>query len=352
MLEKIDEKDTWQTLKESRKPIVLYGMGNGADQIIDVLAGYGLEASDVFASDGFVRGQLFHGKRVLTLREAEEKYDDFIVVMTFAVHDERTLDFVKELSKRHTLLSPTVPVSGGGLITRTFVKEHDSEYDRAFSLLSDEKSRETFLNVLRFTVSGNTDYLFPVMSEKSEVYSDILHLSANENIIDLGAYNGDTVQEFLEATNGQYENILALEPDEKNFKKLLKNTEGLKNVMCRNLGAWDKDETLFFEKKSSRSSHKSDTGIPVRFTSVDNLIHEKVSFIKMDIEGAEGKALDGAANTIRQYKPKLYVCAYHRNEDLFALPLKINGIQPGYSYYFRHHPYIPAWESNFYCVYE
>ena len=122
MLEKIDEKDTWQTLKESRKPIVLYGMGNGADQIIDVLNSYGLEASDVFASDGFVRGQLFHGKRVLTLREAEDKYDDFIVVMTFAVHDERTLDFVKELSKRHTLLSPTVPVSGGGLITRAFVK--------------------------------------------------------------------------------------------------------------------------------------------------------------------------------------------------------------------------------------
>lgn len=352
MIEKIDDRDTWQTLKESRKPIVLYGMGNGADQIIGVLNSYGLEPSDVFASDGFVRGQIFHGKRVLTLQEAEEKYGDFVIVMTFAVHDEKTLCFVKELSKRHTLLSPTVPVSGGGLITRDFIKEHDSEYDRAFSLLSDEKSKESFLNVLRFTVSGNTDYLFSVMSEKEEVYSDILKLTKNERIIDLGAYNGDTVKEFLQATNGCYESILALEPDEKNFKKLLKNTDGLKNVTCKNLGAWDKDETLFFEKKSSRSSHKSDKGIPVRFSSVDSLADREVSFIKMDIEGAESKALDGAAATIRKYKPKLYVCAYHRNEDLFALPLQINRIQPGYSFYFRHHPYIPAWESNFYCIYK
>ena len=109
---------------------------------------------------------------------------------------------------------------------------------------------------------------------------------------------------------------------------------------------------MFFEKKSSRSSHKADSGVPVRFTSVDSLVNDEVSFIKMDIEGAESRALDGAANTVRKYKPKLYVCAYHRNEDLFALPLKINEICPGYRFYFRHHPYIPAWESNFYCVHE
>lgn len=352
MIEKIQDKDTWQCLKDSRLPIVLYGMGNGADQIIDVLNAYDLTFSDVFASDGFVRGQLFHGKKVLTLSQVEEKYDDFIIVMTFAVHDEKTLSFVRELSKKHTLLSPTVPVSGDGLITREFVRAHDAEYDKAYALLADEKSRESFLNVLRFTVSGNTEYLFSATSEKQEVYSDILKLTQEESIIDLGAYNGDTIREFLDATNGKYKKILALEPDEKNFRKLLKNTEGLHNLECQNLGAWNREETLYFDRKSSRSSHKAESGVPVSFTSVDKLISYEVTFLKMDIEGAEGKALDGAAGTIRRYKPKLYVCAYHRNEDLFALPLKINEIQPGYRFFFRHHPYIPAWESNYYCIYD
>ena len=91
-------------------------------------------------------------------------------------------------------------------------------------------------------------------------------------------------------------------------------------------------------------------GIPISFDSVDNAITEPVSFIKMDIEGAEKKALDGAKETIKKYKPKLYVCAYHRNEDFFALPEKILSLNPDYNIFLRHHPYIPAWETNFYCV--
>ena len=117
-----------------------------------------------------------------------------------------------------------------------------------------------------------------------------------------------------------------------------------------NLGAWNKKETLHFEKKAGRSSHKSETGIPINFDSVDNVINEPVSFIKMDIEGAEKKALEGAKETIKKYKPKLYVCAYHRNEDFFALPEKILSLNPDYNIFLRHHPYIPAWETNFYCV--
>ena len=69
-------KELWQTLREEGKPIVLYGMGNGADKIISVLESKGMEFADVFASDDFVRGQLFHGKKVLRLSEVEEKYKD------------------------------------------------------------------------------------------------------------------------------------------------------------------------------------------------------------------------------------------------------------------------------------
>ena len=74
------------------------------------------------------------------------------------------------------------------------------------------------------------------------------------------------------------------------------------------------------------------------------------TFIKMDIEGSEMKALEGAENTIKRYSPKLYICAYHRNEDLFALPMKVLEMNEKYKIYFRHSKYIPAWESNFYCI--
>lgn len=351
MIEKIKEKNVWDELKSAGLPVVLYGMGDGADQVIAQAAEFGIEFADVFASDGFVRGQSFHGKRVLKLSEAEEKYGEFIIVTAFAVHDEKMLKYISELSKKHILFSPTVPVAGGGLLTREFIKAHDEEFDRAYSLLADGQSKKAYADVLNFAVSAKPEYLLGCQSEKNEVYESLLCLSENERILDLGAYDGDTIREFLSSTGGKYERITAFEPDEKNFKKLIKKTEGMNNLVCLNIGAWDKKETLFFEKKSSRSSRAAAKGAAVRFEAVDGVISSPVSFIKMDVEGAERNALLGAKETVRKNRPKLYVCAYHRNEDMFALPLLIEEILPGYKFYFRHHPYIPAWESNFYCVY-
>ena len=350
MTENIKEQELWERLKANSLPVLLYGMGNGADMIIEELEKLNIHFADTFASDGFVRGQLFHGKKVLSLSQAEEKYGEFIILTTFAVHDEKTLEFIKELSKRHRLYSPTVPIAGKGLFTLDYIAKNEERFDRAYSLLADEKSKKTFLDVLNFKVSGKPEYLFACRSEKDEVYRNILKLSKKESIVDLGAYDGDTIREFLHFTGGEYRRIFAFEPDEKNFKKLAKKTEGMSALSLFNLGAWNKKETLHFEKKAGRSSHKSETGIPINFDSVDNVITEHVSFIKMDIEGAEKKALDGAKETIKKYKPKLYVCAYHRNEDFFALPEKILSLNPDYNIFLRHHPYIPAWETNFYCV--
>ncbi|MBE6773052.1 MAG: FkbM family methyltransferase [Ruminococcaceae bacterium] len=350
MTEKITAVPLWDYLKAAGKPIVLYGMGNGADMIIEVLEGLGLDFSDVFASDGFVRGHFFHGKKVLTFSEVKEKYEDFIILMTFAVHDRKTLDAIKKMSKEYELYSPTVPIAGKGLFTLGYIKENEELFDRAYSLLYDERSKEDFVKVLNFKVSGDLSYLFSCEYEKKLLYEEILHLGKYETIVDLGAYDGDTIREFLSFTGGNYKRIIAFEPDGKNFRKLSAKTEGMENLELYNLSAWNKKETLFFSKKKGRNSHLSDEGIPVEADSVDNTVKGEVTFIKMDIEGAELKALEGAKNTVSTFRPKLYVCAYHRNEDFFTLPIKIKELCESYRIYFRHHPYIPAWESNFYAI--
>ncbi len=352
MLEKITDIPLWDYLKNAKKPILLYGMGNGADMIINVLDSLSISYADTFASDGFVRGHSFHGKKVLSYSEAKEKYGDFITLMTFAVHDKQTLERIKEMCGEGEFYSPSVPVASSELFTAEYLKENADRFERAYECLADEKSRETYLNVLRFRISGKPEYLFQVMYEKELLYKEILHLGENERIVDLGAYDGDTIREFLNATEGRYEKITAFEPDAKNFRKLTEKTAGMENIELHNLGAWNKKETLLFAKKGGRNSRKDEGGIPVSFDSVDNIVSGKVTFIKMDIEGAEAKALEGAKNTIRKYLPKLYICAYHRNEDLFLLPEIIRDLSPDYKIYFRQHPYIPAWECNFYAVIE
>ncbi len=346
----ICEETVWASLKNESKPILLYGMGNGADMIIEKLNAFGIEYNDVYASDEFVRGHFFHGKKVLKFSEAEEKYGDFVSLMTFAVKDDETINRVFQMSKKHPFYSLTVPVAGNGLFTREYFEENREKFEEVYNMLEDEKSRTTYENIINFKISGKLDYLIPSFSEKNEVYSDILHLTQDEVIVDLGAYNGDTAEEFLNATGGKVKKIFAVEPDRKNFNKLEKNTEKFDFIERINAAAYSEDTVLFFKKTAGRQSKIADSGEEVRAITVDSTINEPITMLKMDIEGSEMHAIEGAKQTIQKQKPKLYICAYHRNEDLFSLPLAIKQIRPDYKFYFRQHKYIPAWESNFYCV--
>lgn len=349
MLEMINEHNVWDNLKTSNKPVVLYGMGLGAEKIMDTLAEYGISVDDIFASDEFVRGHSFRGFKVLKYSEVCKKYDDFNVVLCFASRLDGVINRIAEINKEHTVYAPDVPVAGGGLFSREFIEENEDKFDFVYNHLADEESKRVFIDILNFKVSGKIGYLLNSFVDKQSVYHDILKLSDSEDILDLGAYDGDTIREFMQATNGRYSSITALEPDSKNFKKLIKNTEGMENLTCLNMGAWNEKDTLIFSTKAGRNSKLSADGVGVEVTDIDSL-ELSPSFIKMDIEGSELKALDGMKQTIKRYKPKLYVCAYHRNEDLFALPFKILELDEGYKIYFRHSQYIPAWESNFYCV--
>lgn len=351
MIELLNENENiWDFLARDDKPVVIYGMGNGAEKIMSTLDTYGVKISDIFASDEFVRGHSFKGFQVMKYSEICEKYDDFNVVLAFATHLDNVLDRIKRINSEHSVFAPDVPVAGGGLFTLEYVKENEDKFDFVYNQLADTQSKQVYLDIINFKISGKVDYLFSSFCDKTEVYRDILKLKDDEIIADLGAYDGDTIREFTDFTDGKYKHIYALEPDAKSFKKLKKFTENMTDIDIYNMGAWSTKDTLIFDSQASRNSKLSSKGVPVKVTDIDSLIHAPVTMIKMDIEGSELQALKGAEKLIKTYQPKLYICAYHRNEDLFSLPIKILQLNPDYKIYFRHSPYIPAWESNFYCT--
>lgn len=350
MLQWIEEENSWDFLKTSQKPIAIYGMGDGAEKIIAILKQYGKEPAAIFASDSFVRGHSFLGRKVLTYHEVCDKYIDFTVLLAFAIHDEPMLQYIAQMNTEHRVLAPDIPVAGDGLFTREFVKKNEQKFDAVYEKLADKRSKEVYLNLIRFKISGKVKYLYESTDTKGSIYQSILPLHDHESILDLGAYDGDTLAEFLQVTDGAYQHIIAVEPDEKNFIKLTKNTATLTNITRLQLCAWHKQTTLTFEKKAGRNSRLGKKGVAVLADTVAHMVHEPITLLKMDVEGAELSALCGAQCVIARDKPKLYVCAYHRNEDMFSLPLKIWEIEPSYQLYFRHSPYIPAWESNFYGI--
>lgn len=343
----------WDRLKAETRPIFIYGMGDGAMKIMSVFSRYDIPVAGFFASDEFVRGHSFAGYRVHKLSEIEEAVEDFVIVLAFAAGYPELVERIRELSQKHTLYAPDVPVLGTGLFTYTYFMEHLPELNMVYHSLADGESRKVFVNTIQYKISGNIRYLEPITSTPQQIYHDLLRLSWNETIVDLGAYNGDTIREMLEFTGKKYYAIHAVEPDPKNYKKLRQylETEDFKRIYTHNAAAWCKDAELPFSAKSGRQSVLAPGGSLMQARSVDSLLKgQALTMLKMDVEGFEREALWGASSSIIRHTPKLAVAIYHRNEDIFELPLLVKTLHPGYKLYIRHRLYIPAWETNLYAI--
>ncbi|MBQ1617221.1 MAG: FkbM family methyltransferase, partial [Ruminococcus sp.] len=111
----IQARSVWEYFRNCGLPVVLYGMGDGADKVLAAFERFGIEAAAVMASDGFVRGQTFHGYRVMTLAEVEARFGDFAVALCFASQLPEVMQAIKAVAARHKTLVPSVPVFGGVL---------------------------------------------------------------------------------------------------------------------------------------------------------------------------------------------------------------------------------------------
>ena len=352
--------DLWHYLAASSRPIVMYGMGNGADKILTVCEKYGIEISDFFASDGFVRGHSFHGKTVISYSAMKEKYEgqEPIVLLSFASSLPDVMALFKHVGEECELYAPDVPVFGDTLFTIEFFEEHRKRFERVWEMLADEESKRIYENVISYKLTGDIKYLWASESDKRDVYESLINCKSIRSYLDLGAYNGDTIREML-FYNPELEKAIALEPDARNFRKLTEYVQTVTNVEinCVNAGAWCENTTLLFDASGNRNAGIVSRGNivtkikEVDVVSVDSVLDgAAVDYIKYDVEGSEREALLGSAQTIKAHAPTLLVSLYHRSEDLFALPELVKELNAGYSLYLRRFPYIPAWDLNLYAI--
>lgn len=352
---KMPDRDLWDKLKHTRKTVVMYGMGNGADKILAVCEAYGIPVADFFASDGFVRGHSFHGKTVLSYSAVKEKYgaENLIVLLSFASSLPEVMETIRRVASECELYAPDVPVCGETLFTMDFYNRNRDAIQAARKLLCDEESLRIYDGVLAYKLSGDISYLSGAESNKNEVYR-LLGAEQIRRSADLGAYNGDTVRELM-AYAPSLERVIAFEPDRRSYRKLREFCETLTTPTVQTLqaAAWSEKTTLVFGDEGNRNSGlyaKGKTAEVVAMSLDEVLSGESVDYIKYDVEGAEWEALSGSEQTIRAYRPRLLVSAYHKSEDLFALPLRIHDMCPDYRLYYRRYPYIPAWDLNLICL--
>ncbi len=344
------KRDLWDTIAEDKRPVMVYGMGNGADKLFERLNAYGVVPREVFASDGFVRGHKFRGYEVKSFSRIKEEYSDFVILLSFASNRPEVIEMIAQINENYDMYIPDMPVAGGIYFDKKFYNGNYEKIRKAYDALSDEDSKNAFASVINYKLSGKLEYLMGAYSDVSDIYS--LLPTSISTAVDAGAYNGDTVLELLKYRES-VSRIYAFEPDARNYKRLCKSIDNNQLgdiVTAINSAVWSDDRAGELSGSGNRNSSVSSTASYqnreecINLQKIDTAVKERVDYIKYDVEGAEYEALLGSHSVISLYRPALLVSLYHRSEDIFSLINYVNEKYPDYSLYLRRTLCFPAWE--------
>lgn len=320
---------------------------------------YGITPKYIVDNNKTKHGSRMYGIPVVSLEEALSNSKDYNIVITAP----KFLDEIKEtlLTKCpiERIFSFEAEIYYNFIHDISVYKEYLlSNWERVVKLymnLEDDLSRITLEAFLKGRVSAEQHYFIDVKVPDQYYPKDIIHFGETETMVELGANDGKTLLEFLEVVDRKYNEIYCFEPDKdciNKLQKVISQEEGKINIIER--GAWDKPTMLSFQSDAEfGASRIAENDIVMEYSilvdTVDNCVNAPVTYMKMDIEGAELKALRGSKRTILMYKPQLAICVYHNQEDLLDIVDYLREIVPDYKFFLRHHNW-GATETVLYAV--
>jgi FkbM family methyltransferase len=347
VLEKILTSDVKILPRRIDKQIILYGAGNlgkMAKKFFDYLNIPFLYFVDKNSDKQKLETDwsdinIIHPDQV---KEADKKNCLLIVCIVttqlIALRDELKSDGWEDIAFFYDVCeaySDRYPLSNGWFLNKPSENEIDN-IKKVFSAL-DDISRLHYLQFfawrrlrIELLLKGiqiiNNRYFIPEIT-------DTLH--ENEVFVDCGAHVGSVINKFVEATNGKYNKIYAIEADKNNFTVLEDNLRNIPNSATIKCALSDKNgEEKFYQGFDYASKLNKFGNETVEITTLDSF-NISATFIKIHLEGGELRSLTGAKNTIQKYRPILTVTIYHNPDGVWKIPLCLMNCVQNYIYYIR-----------------
>jgi FkbM family methyltransferase len=343
-------------------PVLLFGAGQLGRRLLALLRSKGLEATAFL--DNSRAGEQVDGIPVIGPAEAALRYGSRGVFVT-ASYRPATSSGMSAM--RHQLLdlgcAQVIPfpwvlwaLQGGS----HFLWDQPGNMDRSYNeveaaarLFHDAKSRSLFRRQMAFRETADADLLPPLSGDHPQYFPPWITPSDLECFVDCGAYTGDSLAPLL-SWNPDFARAVAFEADPATFARLREFTRssGLEvRVDCRQLAVSASAGLLRFSANGqSNAALAADGDVEVRAVPLDSELEGLTpTFIKMDIEGAEMDALLGARETIRRCQPVLAICVYHRQDDLWRIPLFLRELMPDAALFLRAYC-LDAMETVCYAV--
>lgn len=340
-------KSPIRELQESSLPLVMWGAGDVASEVNEYLVMHGIRLADIFVDDEYYTENMKFGeKNIISNAELCQKYSKVNVIIGHSSYEKISfLDGRENINKVFYFFSISY-----GVYDKTplgVIHENIDEFEITYRLLEDEMSRKNYLAFLKTRVTGNNQYVWDVFGREANFFNnDIFQVGEEEVLLDVGAYDGDTIRLFLRENRGKYKSIYAVEPDDINRRRLEKyvGDARLRDVYTTGKGAWNKSDKLYFSSNSEQIC-----GVVTEKTSLVNAesiivepldalfeYQNNVTMLKINYFEGVKEALQGAENILKIHKPKLAVTVGFDCRNIRYIPRLIKEINPDYKLYLRY----------------
>jgi FkbM family methyltransferase len=327
--------------------IAIVGAATEGRRLVGLCRQAGLEPAALVDDDPALRGAVIDGVAVAPT----EVLDGLDRAMPVVIASHRTLKATERMKAMGfanvapfallQLLDPTrFPPQAFYASWLEDLFDNRGRYGQLALMLGDDFSRRVLDAIIGYRLTCDPLLLAPIVEWDLYGPADLLDYGEHEVFIDGGSFDGDTVKLFADRVHDRYDRVLAFEPDPTTFAKLCARFDGEKRVEPINCGLYSGPGVLHFNDEGSRASGlvSDGSGTKVEVTSIDQVLQgEPVTYIKMNIEGAEQEALRGAAASITRWRPKLAISAYHRAQDLWQIPALVREIHADYRLFLRQH---------------
>lgn len=341
-----DAVTAWPTLAGTR-PVVLHGAGGLGERMLAAMRADGTTAVAFSDNSPARRGTHIAGLPVLSPIDAVWRFPDAVFVITIwganSPHRQaHSREQLRALGAAAVCAFPVLAWHHRSALPHYLVDLPDAPIRAAdavrdaFALFTDPASQREFVDQLRLRISGSFDHLRGPVEHPQYYPPDVVDWRAGEVVVDGGAYDGDSLRSWIAWRGADFARWIAVEPDRANLERFLATCVTLPEAIAARvtthplaLGAARGEITFNATGTAGASAAPVDgaSTTTVEVAPLDALIsNEAVSLIKLDIEGGELDALTGAMTTIRRCRPVLAICAYHRQDHLWKVPLRCRAL--------------------------
>lgn len=333
-------------LKENKLPLILWGCGDVADAVYNYLTINNISISQVWV-EKCSEPSNFHGLIPKSMQEILADYQKFNVILGHSHYEkgEEIIELYPQIQNVYYVFSVHYEQ-----YNKVAYSEIEKEADRFVQLcnnLADNISKENLFAYLNTKLTGDAAHIINVYSQELTFFNnDVYRVSEQETFLDIGAYNGDTIRDFISETNNSYKKIIAIEPDVKNFIDLNRYLaeRRLRRVVPSMIGAWNCNEKLTFNTGNEQISSvaqgsdilKDSNKLTISAAPIDDVFgEENITLIKINYFEGVLEALEGCEKIIRKNHPKLAVTVGFDIYNILKISEYISNLNVNYKLYLR-----------------